>query len=105
MLVQRYKVFHNADKYEFQYTEMASSRKMGVWPTDISSMLESEEVFSSLQILMTANSRTQIQATVLTYVCYTVWMNIYYNSPARAKFLVTQHQLCEDNQNRQKKKC
>jgi hypothetical protein len=38
MYVQGYKVFHNADKYEFLYTDTASSRKMGVGPTDISSV-------------------------------------------------------------------
>jgi hypothetical protein len=46
---------------------------------------------------MTANSQTQIQATVLMYVCYTVWINIYYNSPAMAKFLVTQHNCVKIN--------
>jgi uncharacterized membrane protein len=60
--VQGYRVFHNAKKYEFQYTDTASSRKMEVGPTDTVRKCWS---FSSLQILMTANSRTQIQATVL----------------------------------------
>jgi hypothetical protein len=36
---------------------------------------------------MTANCLTQIQATVLMHTSYTLWMNIYYNSPALAKFL------------------
>ena len=45
MYVQGYKVFHNADKYEFRYIDTASSRKMGVGPIDISSMLQSDEVF------------------------------------------------------------
>ena len=45
MYVEEYKVFHNADKYELQYTDMASSGEMGVRPTDISTVLESDEVF------------------------------------------------------------
>jgi len=45
MYVQGHKVFHNADKYELQYTDMASSGEMGVGPTDISTMLESDAVF------------------------------------------------------------
>jgi len=93
--------FYYADKYEFQYADLAASSKNSLRPSEISYILESDEFVKKNWDSDGSERQTQMKAVILIHIRYTLQMCYYYNSPALAKFLNVLHSLCGHHQHKQ----